>query len=70
MNNSVYGKAMENVRKRIKVRVANNTKEYKKSVSRPIFVPRKRFSRIFAIHEIKSVLLLDKSIYIRFSILN
>ena len=70
INNSVYGKAMENVRKRIKVKVAKNAKDYKKYVSRPSFLSQKRFSRIFAIHEIKSVLPLDKSIYVGFSILN
>ena len=30
MNNSVYGKTKENLRKRVKVRLANNAKDYKK----------------------------------------
>ena len=50
INNSVYGKAIENVRKRIKVKVAKNAKDYKKYVSRQSFLSQKRFSRIFAIH--------------------
>ena len=30
MNSSVYGKTKENLRKRVKVRLANNAKDYKK----------------------------------------
>ena len=33
MINSVYGKTMEKLRKRINVRLANNAKDYKKYVS-------------------------------------
>ena len=29
MNNSVYGKTIENLRKRVKVRLADNAKDYK-----------------------------------------
>ena len=50
--------------------VANNAEGYKKYVSRPSFLSQNRFSRIFAINEIKSVLPHDKSIYVGFSILN
>ena len=32
---SVYGKTMENVRKRINVRLVNNEKDFLKSISRP-----------------------------------
>ena len=70
MNNSVYGKTMENLRKRIKVRLVNNAKDYKKWLSRPSFVSQKIFSKNFvALHENKSVLKLDKPIYVGFSIL-
>ena len=41
MNNSVCGKTMENLRKRINVRLVNNSKDYKKWVSRPSFVSQK-----------------------------
>ena len=38
MINSVYGKTMENLRKRINVRLVNNAKDYKKYVSKLISV--------------------------------
>ena len=46
MNNSVYGKIMENLRKRTKVRLVNNAKDYKKYVSRPSFASQKIFNEI------------------------
>ena len=60
MINSVFGKTMENLRKRINVKLVNNAKDYIKSVSRPKFV---------AIHKIKPVSLTNKPIYVGFSIL-
>ena len=58
MINSVYGKTMEHLRKRINVRLAvGNVKDYKKYVSKPSFTSQKIFSKNFvAIHEIKPVL--------------
>ena len=41
MNNSIYGKTMENLRKKIKVRLVNNEKDYKKCASKPSFVSQK-----------------------------
>ena len=38
MNNSAYGNTMENLRKRIKVRLVHNAKEYEKHLSKPSFV--------------------------------
>ena len=38
MISSVYGKTMENLRKRINVRLVNNAKDYKKYLSKPSFV--------------------------------
>ena len=70
MNNSVFGKTMENLRKRINVKLINNEKEYIKRVSRLNFVSQKIFSKNFiAVHLIKSVLILNKPIYVGFSIL-
>ena len=44
MNNSTFGKTMENLRKRISVRLVNSAKDYKKYVSKPSFVSQKIFS--------------------------
>ena len=70
MNNSVFGKKMENLRKRINVRLVNNDKDYVKYIRKPSFVSQKIFSKnFFAVHEIKPVLTLNKPIYVEFSIL-
>ena len=69
MNNSVFGKAMENLRKRINVELIINTKDYVKCVSRPRFISQKIFSKNgVAIHKIEPVLTLNKTIYVGFSI--
>ena len=71
MNNTVYGKTMKNLRKRIKVRPVNNAKDYKKCVSKPSFVSQKIFNKnLVPIHKTNQVLTLDKSIYVGFSILD
>ena len=70
MINSVYGKTMENVRKRINIKLVNNAKDYLKCMNRPTFISQKIFSKnLVAIHKIKSVLVLNKPIYVGFSIL-
>ena len=65
MNNSTFGKTMENLRKKINVRLVINAGDYKKYVLQKIF--NKKF---IAIHDIKPVLTLDKPIYVGFSILD
>ena len=57
MNNSVFGKTMEFLRKRISVKLVNNAKDYVWCISKPSFVSQKIFTKNFvAIHEIKPVL--------------
>ena len=71
MNSSVYGKTMENLKRRIKIRLVNNVKSHKKYVSKPSFVSQKIINKNLAvIHEIKPVLTLDKPISVGFSILD
>ena len=71
MINSVYGKTMENLRKRINVRFVNNKKDFLKYTSRPTYVTHKLFNKNFAaIHGIKPVLILNKPIYVGFTVLD
>ena len=51
MNNNAYGRTMENLRKRVKVRLIYDAKDYKKYVSKPSFVSQNIFNKKFiAIH--------------------
>ena len=70
MNNSAFGKKMENVRKRISVKLVNNSKDYVRCISKPSFVSEKIFSKNFvAINETKPILTLNKPVCVAFSIL-
>ena len=70
MNNSVYGKTMENLRKRIKIRVVKNSQDFIKYASRPTCVNWKVFeNNLAAIHEKKICLTLNKPIYVGFTVL-
>ena len=69
MNNSVFVKTIENLRKRMSVKLVNNPKDYVKCISKRSFDSQKIFSKNFvAIHEIKPVLTFNKPIYVGFSI--
>ena len=70
MNNTVFGETIENLRKRISVKLINNAKDYAKYISKPSF-DKTIFNKNFVvIHEIKPVLTLNKPIYVGFSILD
>ena len=70
MINSAYGKTMENLRKRISVKKVDNEIDYLKHVNKPTFITQKIFVKYFAaIHRIKPVLMLNKPIYVRFTVL-
>ena len=56
MINSVYGKTIENLRKRINVRLVNNAKDFLKYNSKPTYVTYKLFDKDYvSIHEIKQI---------------
>ena len=66
MINSVYGKTIENSTNRL----VNNEKDFLKYTSRPTHITHKIFGKNHgAIHEIKPVLMLNKPIYVGFTIL-
>ena len=70
MINSVYSKTMENLRKRINVRLINNEKDFLKCTSKPTHITHKIFGKNYAaIHQIKPVLTLNKPIYVGFTVL-
>ena len=75
MNYNVYGKTMNNLRNRVKVKWINNAKDYIKYGNQSTYFSQKIFSKRFvSIREIKPVLTLDKPDHLEFkpefSILN
>ena len=71
MINSVYGKTMVNLLKRINVRLINNAEDFLKYTNKPTYINHKIFGKDYAaIHEIKLVLILNKPIYVRFTVLD
>ena len=53
------------------MRLVNNEKDFLKYISRPTYITHKMFGKYYAaIHEIKPVLILNKPIYIGFTILD
>ena len=70
MINSVYSKTIENLRKRINVRLVNNEKDSLKQSSRTTHITHKIFDKNYAaIHEIQPFLTLNKPVYVGFTVL-
>ena len=62
---------MENLRKRINVRLVSKAEDFLKYISRPTYITHKIFGKDYAvIHEIKPVFILNKPIYIGFTFLD
>ena len=71
MINFVYGKTTGNLRKRINVRLINNAEDFLSYTSRPKYIIHIIFGKDYAaVHEIKPVLILNKPIYIGFTVLD
>ena len=71
MNNSVFGKTMENLRKRVNIDLVTDEKRLNKLSAKPAYVSSKIFNEnLVAIHTKKERLLLDKPSYVGMSILD
>ena len=71
MNNSVFGKTMENLRKRVDVRLVTNEKKLLKLTSKPTYVSSKIFNEnLVAVHKIKETLTLKRPAYVGMCILD
>ena len=65
LNTAVHGKTMENIRKRIKIRIITNEKDFIKYASRPTYIGHKIFYKnLVVIHEKNRLLILSKPIYV------
>ena len=71
MNNSVFGKTMENIRKRVDVRLVTDPDKLLKLTSKPTFVTSKIFNNdLVAVHKIKETLTLNRPAYVGMCILD
>ena len=71
MNNSVFGKTMENVRKRMNVKLICDKNKFEKYVSKPTFINGVIFNEnLVGVHNKQEKIKLCKPIYVGFSILD
>ena len=72
MNNSVFGKTMENIRNRVNVKLVNTEERLKKLVAKPnLKSPPKIFSEnLVSVHLKKTSLTMDKPVYLGMCILD
>ena len=70
LNNAVYRKTMENMRKRMKIRITKTPKDFLKYASRPTYISHNIFGKnLVVIHEKKELLTLNKPIYVGCTVL-
>ena len=71
MNNSIFGKTMENLLKRVDVRLVTNEKKLDKLTSKPSYVSSKIFNEnLMAVHKVKETLTLNRPAYLGMCILD
>ena len=71
MNNSVFGKTIENIRKRVDVRLVTDENKLLKLASKPTYVSSKIFNEnLVAVHKIKETLTLNRPAYVGMCILD
>ena len=69
MNNSVFGKTMENIRNRVEIKLCSNEKKVEKLIVKPNFESRTIFAgKLVAVHMKKTKIVFNKPIYIGTSI--
>ena len=65
MNNSVFGKTMENIRNRVNIKLVNTGEKFKKLVAKPNYESRKIFNEnLVSVHMKKTSLTMDKPVYL------
>ena len=71
MNNSVFGKTMENIRNRVNVKLVNSEEKLEKLTSKPNFDSCKRFNEnLVSVHMKRTSLTMNKPIHLGMSILD
>ena len=71
MNNSIFSKTMQNLRKRVDIKLVTTHKKLDKMTSKPTYVSSKIFNEnLMAVHKIKEVLTLNRPAYVGMCILD
>ena len=71
MNNAVFGKTMENIRKRVNVKLVNNEEKARKLIAKPNYRSCKIFSEnLISVHMKKTSLVMNKPVYLGVCILD
>ena len=71
MNNSVFGKTMENIRNRVNVKLVNTGEQFKKLAAKPNYENRIIFNEnLVSVHMKKTSLTMDKPVYLGMCILD